>query len=188
MPGAGRNSRSPWIRPCGRSQPPVARISCRDSRSWFPTWCCTAVPTTNAMVQTLGYILLSSAGAPRVWVAEDGILRDTYDDYRRYAVRATSTGYPELFLFFEMLFRHAEGIGEEELVGLIMDLEALNDADRNNFAKLMYAIGSEGIHERGGRGFRKGRRESGAVPVRLRRPRRGAFHSCGSAGRRVSVT
>ena len=97
---------------------------------------------TSAMVQTEGFSLLSDAGSPRSWVDPDGILRDTYESYRRYANRAKVSGYPELYLIYELLLGYVARVNPNIIHNLIDDAENLNDEDAQHFRSLMSSLAS----------------------------------------------
>ena len=95
---------------------------------------------TSVMVQTEGFVLLSDAGSPRSWQDPDGVLKGTYDSYRRYAGRAKVAGYPELYLAYEMLLRYIASEDTEEIQNLIDDADDLNEQDAEGFITLVSSL------------------------------------------------
>ena len=92
---------------------------------------------TEMMIQLLGNRLLLDAGAPRSWLEEEGPMRKTYVNYRRYADRANNIGLAGLSLVYELLLRSAEGRPREEIENLIEDSDALKEGDSLSFIGLM---------------------------------------------------
>ena len=97
----------------------------------------TSGTVSQVMIQLLGNRLLADAGAPRSWTSTEGLMRKTYENYRRYAERASANGYPELYLAYEMLLRSVERGSKDEIGHLIEDLSRLSSADADNFNRLM---------------------------------------------------
>lgn len=91
----------------------------------------------QSLVQSYGRDLLADPAAPGSWLREDGDLRQIYKRYKALALRAKDNGYPELYLFFELLLRHVEQRPEEEMQTLLDRIEVLNQTDRNFFMQLM---------------------------------------------------
>ena len=100
----------------------------------------TSDDVTQTLVQHTGLRLIGESGAPDVWLNEEGEPTDQYRRYKTYAERARDTGYPEVFLVFELVMRHMLKRPEEEVVGLIQDAETLNMTDSEHFATLMVAF------------------------------------------------
>ena len=94
---------------------------------------------TQTMVQHTGRALIGDAGAPSTWFGSDRQPSDEYKLYKTLADRAKSSGYPELFLAFEMVVRDMEGVSEIEMRELIDDAMTLNEVDRRQFEHLMTA-------------------------------------------------
>lgn len=99
----------------------------------------------QTMLQAQGFALLADAGAPNSWMETTGSLRETYNSYREYADRARISGFPELYLLYEMLLRHVEDQdgSEEKVKKLIDDSDSLNEADAEQFIKVMVALATE---------------------------------------------
>ena len=94
---------------------------------------------TQTLVQHIGRRLIGEAGAPDVWFNEDGTPTDDYQRYKTVAERARTTGFPEVFLAFELIMRHIQKKPSSELVGLIGDAKELNETDMGHFIRLMHA-------------------------------------------------
>lgn len=94
---------------------------------------------TQTMVQALGWQLIGEAGGAQAWRNADGGYSDKYKRYKNYAQRALETGYPELFLTFELITQHMEGRPEEEIRQLAADIGSLNAADKTQFVKIFGA-------------------------------------------------
>lgn len=90
----------------------------------------------EVMIQAQGQQLLGDAGAPRSWGDPLG-LKAAYDSYRAYASKAELTGYPELYLAYEMLLGYVANRPEEEIKELIVDTSNLNDVDAANFVAVV---------------------------------------------------
>lgn len=101
---------------------------------------------TSSVVQTMvtisGIALLGDAGAPSSWTDPMGSQNKVYADYRKYAKRAQTAGFPELYLLFEVLFYYIQSNPEEIIDNLIDDMSYLNKSDSENFAQLMVALAS----------------------------------------------
>ena len=102
----------------------------------------TIIPT---MIQASGFTLLGDAGAPTSWTDAAGSRRELYETYRTYARRAELTGYPELYLLYEMLLGHVEGRPEETIRNLIEDADGLSEQDAEHFVWVMIHLASEGV-------------------------------------------
>lgn len=98
---------------------------------------------TQAMIQASGFTLLGDAGAPGSWTDAAGSRREIYETYRTYARRAELTGYPELYLLYEMLLGHVEGRPEETIRNLIEDADSLNEQDTGHFVRVMSSLARE---------------------------------------------
>ena len=94
---------------------------------------------TQTLVQHTGRRLIGESGAPKVWFNEDGKPTNEYQRYRTFSERARNTGFPEVFLAFELVMRHMQEKPRKELIGLIADAETLNDRDMQHFIDLMLA-------------------------------------------------
>ena len=57
----------------------------------------------QTMLQVSGFTLLADAGAPTSWTDTTGSRSKIYKNYQAYADRAELSGYPELYLLYEML-------------------------------------------------------------------------------------
>ena len=101
----------------------------------------------QTLVQHFGRQLIGRAGAPRVWYDRVRAHASTeeYLRYSRLAERARDTGYPEMFLAFELIVRHVDERPRDEIVELIRDAETLNIVDKANFVRLMVAHASGGF-------------------------------------------
>ena len=97
---------------------------------------------TSVMVQTEGFVLLSDAGSPRSWSDSDGVLRDTYESYKKYANRAKVSGYPELYLVYQMLLGYVSEPNSEVIHNLIDDADSLSDEDAQHFVGLLSSLAS----------------------------------------------
>ena len=94
---------------------------------------------TQTMVQHAGRKLIGNAGAPGTWRNDNGESTDEYRLYKTFAGRARATGYPELFLAFELVVRHMERVPRAEIEDLINDAKTLNETDKQQFIYLMKA-------------------------------------------------
>ena len=92
---------------------------------------------TQTMVQHIGRELIGNAGAPRNWRSVDGEFTEKYKLYKTFSERARVTGYPELYLAFEMVVRYMDGVTAAEIEDLIDDAKTLNEVDRQQFVRLM---------------------------------------------------
>ncbi len=92
---------------------------------------------TQILVQHIGRRLIGEAGAPKTWFQKDGAHNDEYKQYKELTNRAHNTGYPEMFLAFELVMRHMEEKSDDEINGLIEDAEDLNERDKKQFVLLM---------------------------------------------------
>ena len=95
---------------------------------------------TQLIVQVQGRNLIGTAGGADVWVDAAGAERELYAEYKEYAERARQTGFPELYLVFELIMRHMEGRPDEEMRQLIADVADLNEVDREGFERLMRSL------------------------------------------------
>ena len=95
---------------------------------------------TQLIVQVQGRNLIGTAGGADVWVDAAGAERELYAEYKEYAERARQTGFPELYLVFELITRHMEGRPDEEMRQLIADVADLNEVDREGFERLMRSL------------------------------------------------
>lgn len=95
---------------------------------------------TQLIVQMLGRNLIGTAGGTDAWVDATGAERELYTDYKEYAERARQTGFPELYLVFELITRHMEGRPHEEMIQLVADVADLNEVDREGFERLMRSL------------------------------------------------
>ena len=96
----------------------------------------------QAMTLVLGYRLLSDVGAPRTWIDKEESMWETYQKYREYSGRARHSGYPELYLVFEMIIRHLEERNRDEISNLILESDELNSTDSNAFVTIMESMTS----------------------------------------------
>lgn len=95
---------------------------------------------TEIIVQDLGRELVGAAGGADAWRDLSGDLVGTYERYAAYAQRARDTGFPELYLAFELVMRYMAGRPDEEIRELAADISSLNDLDRQAFEALMKHI------------------------------------------------
>ena len=95
---------------------------------------------TQLRVHMMGRDLIGTAGGAPSWVDSTGTERELYREYKVYVERARQTGYPELYLVFELITRHMEGHPEEEMRQLVADIGDLNDVDRENFETTMSSL------------------------------------------------
>ena len=95
---------------------------------------------TQLIVQVQGRNLIGTAGGADVGVDAAGAERELYAEYKEYAERARQTGFPELYLVFELITRHMEGRPDEEMRQLIADVADLNEVDREGFERLMRSL------------------------------------------------
>ena len=100
---------------------------------------------TSVMVQTEGIVLLSDAGAPLSWIGPHGALSDTFESYRKYANRAKVSGYPELYLGYEMLLGYVAGRDSHVINNLIDDADGLSDDDAQHFVRLISSLASGNV-------------------------------------------
>ena len=100
----------------------------------------TSDEVTQTLVQHTGRRLIGESGAPEVWLDSDGKPNTEYQQYREYAERARNTGFPEVFLAFELVIRHMLAKPKDEILGLIRDAETLNPVDSEHFVALMVAL------------------------------------------------
>ena len=103
---------------------------------------------TQTLVQHTGRRLIEKVGAPEVWFDSDRSPTPEYQRYKMFATRAKETGYPELFLAFELVMRHMLERPEEELLELIRDASLLGDVDKEAFVRLMRAHASGEFSQR----------------------------------------
>ena len=96
-----------------------------------------AILTTEILFQ--GRKLLADASAPRSWLDDLGDMRESYEDYRRYAAQAKSA-YPGLYLAYELPLRHVEGRSTEEILGLIEDADNLSAENAENFDSIIIGL------------------------------------------------
>lgn len=96
----------------------------------------------QSLIQSYGRDLLEDVAAPRSWLEEDGAQRRNYERYRALALRAKDSGYPELYLLFELLIRHVEAREDSEMQALVDRIETLNDTDRRFFMELIVDLGN----------------------------------------------
>ena len=98
----------------------------------------------QTLVQHYGRQLIGRAGAPRVWYdrIRTRVATEEYQRYSELAERARDTGYPEVFLAFELVIRYIEERPRDEITSLIDDAETLNEEDKLNFIRLMLAHAS----------------------------------------------
>ena len=94
----------------------------------------------QTMVMANGISLLGDAGAPSSWTEAAGLQGQAYRDYKSYVERARNIGYPELYLFFEILLGYTQQQNEEIITRLIDDVNDLNTEDTRNFASLMFSF------------------------------------------------
>ena len=95
---------------------------------------------SQIMTQILGNRLLAHAGAPRSWADAESPMRNVYVNYQRHAARAYETGYPELYLAYELLLAFVEERPRDEISNLIRDTATLNDQDSENFVNLITSL------------------------------------------------
>lgn len=126
-------------------------LSARVGRGDFVTKCYDLAPdivaasdeVTQTLVQHTGRRLLGESGAPEVWYNADGQPNLEYRQYMTFAERARNTGFPEVFLAFELVMRHMLDKPRDEIVGLIRDAETLSRVDLEHFDALMMTHGTE---------------------------------------------
>ena len=95
---------------------------------------------TQLIVQIQGRNLIGAPGGADAWVDATGAEREVYSEYREYTERARQTGFPELYLVFELITKHMEGRPDEEMRQLIADVADLNEVDREGFERLMRSL------------------------------------------------
>lgn len=95
---------------------------------------------TQTLIQSLGRELIGAPGGADTWSSPDGINYPMYQQYKLFANRANATGYPELYLAFEMILRDMSGEDKSVIVDLIHTAEDLEGTDRANFESLMYDL------------------------------------------------
>ena len=95
---------------------------------------------TQLIVQMMGRNLIATAGGTDAWVDATGAEQELYTEYKEYAERARQTGFPELYLVFELITRHMEGRPDVEMRQLIADVADLNEVDREGFERLMRSL------------------------------------------------
>ena len=100
----------------------------------------TSDEVTQTLVQHTGRRLIGESGAPEVWFDADGKPNTEYQQYMTFAERARNTGFPEVFLAFELVIRDMLAKPRDEVVGLIRDAETLNAVDSDHFVELMVAL------------------------------------------------
>ena len=93
---------------------------------------------TQLIVQVRGRNLIGIAGGANAWTT--GTDRELYTEYRDYAERARQTGFPELYLVFELITRHMQGRPNAEVRELVADVADLNEVDQNAFEQLMRSL------------------------------------------------
>lgn len=93
---------------------------------------------TQTMAQNFGQRLIGNPGAPKAWREGSGYSEE-YQDYKIFIDRANSTGYPELYLAYELVIRHMEGQSKDELRPLLDDARTLTLSDREQFVRLIVA-------------------------------------------------
>ena len=91
----------------------------------------------QTMIHALGLTLLADAGAPDSWTDDTTDSRNKYNRYRAYADKANISGYPELYLLYEMLLGYIEKGQAPVIDDLIEDTGNLNDEDAENFVQVM---------------------------------------------------
>lgn len=95
---------------------------------------------TQILVQMTGRDLIGTAGGASTWSDPGGTEASLYEDYRAYVQRARETGFPELYLVFELVVRNMEGRDDEEILELIAEIADLNDLDQDNFVSVMRSL------------------------------------------------
>ena len=95
---------------------------------------------TQIMVHMTGRNLIGLAGGADSWRDRAGIEQGIYQEYEQYAARARETGFPELFLVFELIIRHMEGRPDEEIRQLAAEVVDLNEVDRDAFITVMTSL------------------------------------------------
>jgi hypothetical protein len=98
---------------------------------------------TQLVVQGLGRKLIGTPGGAATWQTEGESNYDLFQNYRRYAQKAEATGFPELFLLFEMILRDMEGRSPPEIIALIERVDDLNAVDRGNFIDVLQDLHDE---------------------------------------------
>lgn len=99
-----------------------------------------SVTMTQLIVQMMGRNLIGTAGGTDSWVDDTGAEQELYREYKEYAERARRTGFPELYLVFELITRHMAGRPDAEMRELIADITDLNEVDREGFERLMRTL------------------------------------------------
>jgi hypothetical protein len=99
----------------------------------------------SLLVQALGTQLIGEAGAPGAWQNSDGTHIDLYKRYKEMANRARQTGFPELYIAFELVVRFMGDNPEAEIRELADDIEDLNDLDREAFISVFSSGASSGF-------------------------------------------
>ena len=92
---------------------------------------------TQNMAQNLGRELIGMPGGESAWRDFTGETIETYRRYQVYAKRANETGYPELYLVYELVMRHLGGVPNEEIYELVDDIISLSPGDLEAFQTLM---------------------------------------------------
>ena len=98
---------------------------------------------TEIIVQDLGRELVGAPGGADTWRDLTGSLTGTYERYKSHAQRARETGFPELYLVFELVMGHMADRPDQEIRELAADISSLNDADTSMFVQLMQAHATE---------------------------------------------
>ena len=93
-------------------------------------------PVAQMLMQHTGRTLIGMAGAPEVWHTEDGPI-DKYTQYQRYADRANSGNFAELFIAFELVIRHMKSAPRAELLELINDANKLPKLEKGLFVRIL---------------------------------------------------
>ncbi len=96
------------------------------------------------VVHSLGRTLLALPEGASAWQEDDGSARDMYETYRSFVGRAEDMGYPELFLLFELNFRHLAGAPESEMLAMIDKINDLEEFDRRWFIDDMVILLTQG--------------------------------------------
>ncbi len=89
------------------------------------------------VVRLTAYNLIGMAGGADAWLDGTGREYRLYDVYERYVERARDTGYPELYLAFELILRHMAGRPGDEILELGAEVEDLNEIDEGAFIDTM---------------------------------------------------
>lgn len=95
------------------------------------------------LTNIFGLRLLDDPHAPGSWTDDDGLAREDYAEYRKYASRAPLVGYPELLLLYEMLLAHVEDRPGEEVAVLIDQNQELTPADLDNYVHILASLAGE---------------------------------------------